>query len=59
MGRTVMRSVKVVGVHPIEADQPCHLIELVVRDPDRDFNVDDLTQVNENVRKKILASRLR
>src|SRR5262245_56712474 len=51
MGGTVMRSVRVVGVHPIEADQPCHLIELAVCDPDRDFNVDDLTQVDENVTK--------
>ena len=45
MGGTVMRSVRVVGVHPIEADQPLHLIELAVCDFDRDFNVDDLTQV--------------
>jgi len=41
----------VVGVHPVEADQPCHLIELAISDPGREFNVDDLTQVDENVEK--------
>src|SRR5262249_17472648 len=46
-----MRKAKVVGVHPVEADQPCHLIELMICDSDRDFNVDDLTQPDENVRK--------
>lgn len=46
-----MRSVRVVGVHPIEADEPCHLIELAVCDPGREFNVDDLTQVDETIRK--------
>ncbi|MBO0754683.1 MAG: hypothetical protein J2P54_02390 [Bradyrhizobiaceae bacterium] len=46
-----MRSVKVVGVHPIEADEPCHLIELAIWDPDREFNLDDLTQVDDKIRR--------
>src|SRR5260370_18727664 len=46
-----MRNAKVVGVHPVEADQPCHLIELTVCDPDREFNVNDLTQVDENIER--------
>jgi len=46
-----MRSAKVVGVHPVEADQPCHLIELTICDPDREFNVNDLTQVDENIER--------
>jgi hypothetical protein len=46
-----MHSVKVIGVHPIEADEPCHLIELAICDPDHKFNVDDLTQAIENSRK--------
>jgi hypothetical protein len=46
-----MRNAKVVGVHPVEADQPCHLIELTICDPDGEFNVDDLTQVDETVEK--------
>jgi len=46
-----MPSVEVVGVHPIEADEPCHLIEMAICDPDQKFSVDDLTQVIENFGK--------
>lgn len=46
-----MRSAQVVGVHPIKAREPCHLIELAIRDPGGDFKVDDLTQIDENVGK--------
>ena len=46
-----MRNAQVIGVYPVEADQPCHLIELTICDPDREFNVDHLTQVDENVEK--------
>jgi hypothetical protein len=53
MGVTVMRNATVVGVHPVEADRPCHLIELTICDPDREFTVDDLTQVDENVEKDL------
>jgi hypothetical protein len=48
-----MSKAKVVGVHPVEADQPCHLIELVISAPDRDFNVDDITQLDEDVEKDL------
>jgi hypothetical protein len=44
-----MRNAKVVGVHQVEADQPCHLIELMICDPDGEFNVSDLTQVDKNI----------
>jgi len=46
-----MRNAQVIGVSPVEADQPCHLVELTICDPYREFNVDDLTQVDENVEK--------
>jgi hypothetical protein len=48
-----MRKAKVVGVHSVEADQPCHLIELIICDPDRAFNVDDLTQPDEDVEESL------
>ena len=48
-----MRKAKVAGVHPVEADQPCHLIELMICNFDRDFKVDDLTQLDENVEKRL------
>ena len=46
-----MRNAKVVGVLSVEADQPCHLIELTICDPDGEFNVNDLTQVDENIER--------
>jgi hypothetical protein len=46
-----MREAQIVGVHPVEADQPCHLIELVIWDTARDFYVDQLTQIDELVEK--------
>ena len=46
-----MRKAQVVGVHPVEAEQPCHLIELVISDSDRAFNVEDLTQLDEDIEK--------
>lgn len=33
--------------HPVEADQPCHIVELFVRDPDGQFQVGDITQVED------------
>jgi hypothetical protein len=55
-----MRSAKVVGVHPVEADQRCHLIELTICDPNGEFNVNGLTRVDETSRDvggKLLATR--
>ena len=46
-----MRNATVVGVYPVEADQPCHLIELTICDPDGEFSVNDLTQVDENIER--------
>jgi hypothetical protein len=34
----------VIGVYPVEADEPCYLVEVLVRDPDAKFKLDDLTQ---------------
>jgi hypothetical protein len=38
-----MNSVKVIGVHPMEADEPVHLIELEVKGPTA-FDFDQVTQ---------------
>jgi hypothetical protein len=38
-------------VHPVEADHVAILIELTICDPDGEFNVNDLTQVDENVER--------
>jgi hypothetical protein len=46
-----MRSAEVVGVHPVGAEERCHLIEMTIFDPDREFNVNDLTQVNEKLER--------
>jgi hypothetical protein len=51
-----MRKAKVLGVHPVEADEPCHLVELMVCDSDRSFNVDDLTQLDESVERSLLQA---
>jgi len=34
----------IVGIHPIEADEPVHLIELLVRGEVEDFDIGDVTQ---------------
>ncbi len=36
--------VKIVGVHPIEADEPVHLIELLVEGDIMEFDIDEVTQ---------------
>ena len=36
--------ISVVGVHPIDAPQPCHLLEIAVSDPDDKFRWADVTQ---------------
>jgi hypothetical protein len=35
---------KVVGVHPVEGDQPVHLIELLVEGDVDDFDIGEVTQ---------------
>jgi hypothetical protein len=35
---------KIIGVHPIEADEPVHLIEILVEGDAGDVNVGDVTQ---------------
>jgi hypothetical protein len=35
---------EVVGVHPVEAPEPCYLIELIVHDSNTFFSVDEITQ---------------
>ena len=44
-----MHNAKVVDVRPVEADQPCHLVELTICDSDPEFNMNDLAQVDENI----------
>jgi hypothetical protein len=36
--------VNIVGVHPIEADEPVHLIELIVEGDAHDFDIGEVTQ---------------
>jgi len=36
--------VEVLGVHPVEADEPCHLIELIVRESTSQFEIGAITQ---------------
>jgi hypothetical protein len=36
--------IEVLGVHPVEADEPCHLVELVVHDSDGQFDIGSFTQ---------------
>jgi hypothetical protein len=47
-----MRSANVIGLHPAEADQPCHLVEMLVCDPERMFRVDDLVQAADGVERR-------
>ena len=35
---------EIIGVHPIEADEPCYLIEIAVTDPDDRFDWNEVTQ---------------
>ena len=46
VGRTsiMTTSVEIVGVHPIDADEPCHLIELIVRGATGKFDIGAITQ---------------
>ena len=37
--------VEIIGVHPIQAAEPCHLVELWVRGSEAEFNVGKFTQV--------------
>ena len=34
----------IIGVHPVEADEPVHLIELLVEGDTDDFDIGDVTQ---------------
>ena len=36
--------VEILGIYPVEADEPCHLVELIVRESDRRFDVGAFTQ---------------
>jgi hypothetical protein len=36
--------VVIIGIHPIDAAEPCHLIEIAVIDPDGRFDWIDVTQ---------------
>jgi hypothetical protein len=36
--------VEPVGVHPVEADEPCHLVELLIYDVDGPFDIGSFTQ---------------
>jgi hypothetical protein len=36
--------VRIIGIHPIEADEPVHLIELLVEGDVEDFDIGELTQ---------------
>jgi hypothetical protein len=39
-------TVEVVGVYPVVAAEPCHLVELIVRDSDGPFDVGAITQAD-------------
>jgi len=39
-----MPSVEIVGVYPIDADEPVHLVEIIVHDADGDFDIGAITQ---------------
>ena len=41
-----MPTVEVVGVYPVVAAEPCHLVELIVRDLDGSFDVGAITQAD-------------
>ncbi len=36
--------IKIIGVHPIETDEPCHLIEVEIQRFGSDFNIGLITQ---------------
>lgn len=40
--------VEVIGVHPIEADEPCHLVEVVIRESTGDVSFDEFTQADDS-----------
>jgi hypothetical protein len=40
----VTTKVKIVGVHPVDAEEPVHLIEILVEGHPEDFDVDKITQ---------------
>lgn len=39
-----MTRIEILGVHPVEAEEPCHLIELVAHDSDLETLVAEITQ---------------
>ena len=39
-------TVEVVGVYPVVAAEPCHLVELIVRENDEPFDVGAITQAD-------------
>lgn len=41
--------IEVVGVHRIEADEPCHLVEVVIRGVSGDVNFGEFTQADESL----------
>jgi len=36
--------ITVLGVHPVEADEPCHLVELLVEGSDDELDFGEVTQ---------------
>ena len=38
--------IRILGVHPVEAAEPCHLIEITVKDPGGIFDWIEVTQEN-------------
>jgi hypothetical protein len=42
--KTMATRAKIIGVHPVEADEPVHLIELLVEGDGGAFDCDDVTQ---------------
>ena len=36
--------IQILGVHPVEASEPCYLIEVAVNDPEGAFDWNDVTQ---------------
>lgn len=39
-----MTAIEIIGVHPIEAPEPCHLVEVVVRNCKGPFDLGQVTQ---------------
>jgi hypothetical protein len=36
--------IKIIGIYEVEADEPCHLVELEIQNPSEDFYIGSITQ---------------